>query len=199
MSLTRNRREPYLITDELVSVDTDIDPLSLSDAKDFLEIGHSQDDSKIELFIKSATDVFQRVSGHYIDEQTRRVEWDRVSHDITIPATPVQSISSVEILYQGSVEKSMSTGDFFLHGSNPPNIRAVETLTFPADRDTFRVEFVAGYSSKSNVPDGIFEVLKRMVADLYENRVSVDVNTGTLDELPMDWKTLIMPFKITKI
>lgn len=200
MSLTKNEREPYLITDELVSVETDIDPLSLDDAKDFLEIGHDQDDTKIQAFINAAEDIFQRVSGHYLDEQKRRVEWDQVSHNITIPSTPVNSISSVEVLYQGSVQKSMSVDDFYLHGSNPPNLRSIETLSFTAKRDTFRVEFIAGYDSKDDVPNGIYEVLKRMVADLHENRVSMDVASGTqAHELPMDWKTLILPFKITKI
>lgn len=196
--LTRKRRNPVLISHTRQSTTAKHTALSLADAKDFLEIGHTDDDAQISAHIKAARDIFRRHTGHYLDDQVRRAEWDQAASRMNLPAMPVRSVTAVETLYQGSAT-SMDPANFFLHGSQPPDLRAKSAVSFPSPRDTFAAEFDAGYASASDVPDGIEEVLRRMVADMFENRVSQSSETGTADELPMSWKRMMTPYKIVTL
>lgn len=201
LTTTKRRSDhPRLLFDRHLDTYAETKALRLKDAKDHLNVRHSDDDALIQSQINAVEDLFERVTGHCLDDQSRRAQFDRVNHRVRLPKTPVQEIEAIEVMYQGSVKKSLTLSNFFLYSADPYEVRSTSTVSWPHPNDAYRIEYRAGYTDDENVPDGIREVLRKMVADLYTYRTTIDVGkTGTADELPADWRTIITPYVLPKL
>lgn len=195
--LTRKRSAPRLLSDDLVSTDTEVSVLSLSALKDYLEVTHSEDDEQIEGHLATARDLFGRLSGHRINEETRRALFDRASEVYEMPSRPVNAVTGFEKLDEGTAT-ALDIDHVYTYGTDAPEVRTKRAFAFSGPLDAVRFEYTAGYTSPSEVPDGIVEVLKKMVSDLYEFRTSVHQEGNIPRELVMTWKEISTPYSIIK-
>lgn len=193
--LTRKETNPRLRSDRRASTETSISVLSLSDVKDYLEVTHSEDDSQIEDHLSTARDFFGRISGHRIDEQTREATFDRAARLYEIPSRPVNSLTKFESLDEGTATEH-DVSNIYTYGSEAPEVHVKRAFAFSAPLDAVRITYTAGYPSASDVPNGIGEVLKKMVSDLYEFRTSVHQTSNVPRELVLQWKDLLTPYSI---
>jgi uncharacterized phiE125 gp8 family phage protein len=196
--LTNRPREPRLLSDVQVTVSTDIDVVSISELKDFLEVTHTEDDAQIQAHLNTALDFFDRVAGHRLDEQTRRATFDQDFHLYELPSKPVTSIDAVKTSYQGT-ETAQDASNFFLYADDPPEVRTKTGHAWNSPLDSVIIDYVCGYADANDVPSGIVEVIKKMVSDLYENRTSESQEGNVPRELAMNWKQLITPYMIIKL
>lgn len=195
--LTNQKRPPRLLSDEQESVSADFTLVSLSEMKSFLEVTHSEDDDQIRSHYKTALDWFQRITGHRIHEQTRRVRYDRAAARYELPSKPASSISDVKSSYEGDLSDE-DVGQFFLYESEPPEVRVKSGQSWTHPLDFVQFDYVTGYAEKGDVPEGIGEIVRKMVSDLYEFRTSVQLEGNVPRELTITWKEMLTPYSILR-
>lgn len=188
--LTTERREVRLISDSLVSVDTDIDPVTTAEVKEYLVIEHSDDDTLLDLLRTTAVSEFERMTSHYLDEQTRAATFNGAAPEYRIPAIPFGSLTKVESLDEGSATDE-GASNFYVSGARPARVRIKRGTSFEHPLQEVKITYVCGYATTGDVPEQVKMILKKMIADLYEFRTSVHQEGNIPRELPMKWEDLI--------
>lgn len=187
-----------LLSDERVSTDTSFDVVSTTDLKDYLEIGHSDDDTQIEAHRATAEDYFERITGHALNEQTRESEFSRTDRLFELPVYPVRSLDAVETEDEGDTD-SMDKSGFYLRGRQPTKVVKKDATAWNSPADLVRITYTAGYTSVDDVPAGVVESIKKMVSDLYEFRTSLTQEGNVPRELTLSWKQLLTPYRIFRL
>lgn len=193
--LTHLPSRVHLTSDERVSVDTDITPVSTDDLKAYLVIEHSDDDALLEALLDTAVAEFEARTNHYLDEQTRAATYDGVTDSFRIPAKPFGSLAKVESLDEGAATDE-GASNFYVAGTEPAEVRIKRGTSFEHPLQEIKITYTCGYSSASAVPAQVVMILKKMVADLYEFRTSVHQDGQIPRELPMQWKEMLSPVSL---
>jgi uncharacterized phiE125 gp8 family phage protein len=193
--ITDRREAPTLLQDERLSVTSSFPSVSASDLQEYLSLG-SVDKGLLESLEKSARKRFASMTGHYVNEQTRRIAFDRFAHRYRIPSAPTNSLDTVETTYQGTVTTE-TLGDWWLEESVAPvEIRATDEADITTPYDVVRFEYTAGYAAATDLPERLKTVIKKMVGDLYEYRLSKGNFEEALEESPAQWKTIMQGLKV---
>lgn len=198
--------------------------VSLNDAKAAcrLESTFTADDALITGYIATATSLFTQLTGHCPINQTWQLAMDSWPHEeskllnqwwdgvrdgsvigglcdaIDLKYRPLVSVASIKTYSQTNTESVYSTDNYaadtfsnriaIMNGASPPS----DTRSYNA----IIVEFVAGFGTESgNVPDGIKEGIKQLVAYWYEHRGDELLSTtsqgkGVLDTESSGWAGL---------
>lgn len=158
------------------------EPVTLTMAKAFLKVEHSEDDELIASLITAARQQAEEYTRRAFVTQTLELSLDLedlFEHPyIELPRSPVQSIESINSYDGDDQESVMSSSSYRLSGD-----RVVLTSggTWPSnlrDRDCIVVRYVAGYGAASAVPEAIKTAIKAMVAHAYDNRAQVSIDAG---------------------
>lgn len=160
------------------------EPISLDEAKIFMHVIETDEDTLIESIITSAREYAENYTNRQLITATFELTTDSFIQDFKLPKAPVQSISKIEYMDESGVYQILSTDDYYLYYeyeiakiyfSNLPSIKD--------DKRAVKITFVSGYTT---VPSSIKTYLKMLVSTLYENRekfvVGVPVNdiVGTM-------------------
>lgn len=168
--------------------------VSLSDAKAWLRIDSSAEDTLITNLIYSATTYFELTTGRDLINKTYACYPDNfpgnyTSYAVLVPyslyannspiqlkKSRVQSITSIQY-YKDGVLTTFSSANYYVtkEADNFPWIYLVDGASWPSDVDNRAqavvITFVAGYgSADTNIPYDIKQCLLQMVDYLYENR-----------------------------
>ena len=155
------------------------DVLSTADAKAWMKVDTSADDSLIADLVAEVIDIVEQTYSFQLIEKTVTGEWEMYAKRVDLPLFPVQSLSSVKTITNEGTETTLTAGsDFYLQG---------DTLIFnplydysePYQRLRLKVVYTAGYTS---IPNGIKIGLKKAVLSSYEDRQ--DLVEGSVNELP---------------
>ena len=153
--------------------------LSTADAKAWMKVDTSADDSLIADLVAEVIDIVEQTYSFQLIEKTVTAEWEMYAKRVDLPLFPVQSLSSVKTITNEGTETTLTAGsDFYLQG---------DTLIFntlydysePYQRLRLKVVYTAGYTS---IPNGIKIGLKKAVLSSYEDRQ--DLVEGSVNELP---------------
>jgi uncharacterized phiE125 gp8 family phage protein len=180
--------------------------VSTADAKAFLRVDLSEDDSLIDAFVQAATDHMDGESGvlgRALITQTWRY---------TLPAAPagdrmflplpvVQSVSAVKYYDTDNTEQTLATDQYrLLTGNLSAHIELVRGANWPAvyDRsDAFWIEYVTGYGdAASDVPQAIRTAALLMVGQWYDNRMASAEKV--FSELPFGVRALLLNYRVVK-
>ncbi|MEF2545955.1 hypothetical protein VQ045_02140 [Aurantimonas sp. E1-2-R+4] len=161
------------------------------DFKQHSRIDYADEDVLIASYIKAAVSRFDGpfgLLGRCLISQTWRLSLDAFSTRITIPTSPVQSITSVKYLDTDGVEQTLAAfRTYGIGGLERPFLLPAEGESWPqsAERpDAVTVEFVAGYgAAPEDVPADLINAIRRTVAHYFENRESIVIG-DRFDELP---------------
>lgn len=197
-----------------------VEPVSLSDTKDFLRVTTSDDDTLISAFIKASRIKTEAYINQVLITQTWDLFLDRLvkkanepwwdgtregsitsilnqDEFISIFKNPVLSLTSIKSFDTSNVESDFALSNIFLDTVNAP-ARIVLNLgsIWPVDlrnANALKITLVAGYGPlASDVPEVIRLALKMLVSFYYENRG--DCNTTVL--IPENIKALLDPHVI---
>jgi uncharacterized phiE125 gp8 family phage protein len=153
--------------------------LSTADAKLWMRVDTSADDSLIADLVAESIDFVEEQYGFQLIEKTVTVEYEYFGKEVRLPLYPVQSITSVKAIDGSGTETTLTVNeDYYLTGDTLV-IDTVYGWEVPDDRIRLKVVFVAGYTS---IPSGIVLGLKKLVASNYEDRQ--DVVEGNVSEMP---------------
>jgi uncharacterized phiE125 gp8 family phage protein len=156
------------------------EPVGLAEAKLQCKEDGSDQDSLIELYIKSARQTAEHELGRVLITQTWELTLDAFpAGRIQLPLAPLQSIASVKYLDSNKVEQTLSPTAYFLDkDSVPGGLSPADDTGWPESYDvanSVRIRIVGGYESADLVPSNIKLWILTHVATWFRNRESVNV------------------------
>lgn len=177
--------------------------VSLSDAKAYLRVDGSAEDSIISGLVSAATDMVELRTHRSLINQTFRWKIDDFPPGpVELPRSPVSAVSvggayayaMPRVRYideYGTQQTAVENTDYFLDlDNNPPSLQLFPYTIWPhtqLDRaKAVEVDFVAGYGATSaNVPELLRQAVLMLVAHWFENRMAVG-QVGTEVPLAVD-------------
>jgi uncharacterized phiE125 gp8 family phage protein len=142
------------------------EPLSLSEAKDFLRVEGTADDTFIGELItvaREAAEVYLRAS--LITQSWMLVYDDYAPSKTPLPFGPVQSITSVTLVARDETTTLLDSSSYYLTAGN-------RHVMFDATPVSHQVEivYVAGFGAASDVPSPIKQGMLHHIATMYDDR-----------------------------
>jgi len=156
----------------------ELEPISLSDAKDHLRVDITTDDALIEGYIAAAREYAENVTRRALITQTLEYVLDGWPSgvEIQLPRPPLQSVTSVKYVDDDDVEHTFAPSNYHaVTAGQPGRIVLGEDSSWPTDDlrpgGAITIRFVAGYGNDpEDVPRLIRQAMMMMIGLLYENR-----------------------------
>lgn len=171
-----------------------------AEAKDFLKVDTTADDTLIDNLIKAATQSCEEYTNQYFIDTLVTQYSDNWLEFYRLYKSPVSSITSVKYYDTNDSLQTLASSNYILDdASKPARIGLAVDATLPtlADRiNAVEVKYTVGYGTAStDVPDGIKQAVLLTIGNFYENRQSV-ITGRTATELPLSSQYLLNQYKI---
>jgi uncharacterized phiE125 gp8 family phage protein len=155
------------------------DVLSTADAKAWMKVDTSTDDSLIADLVAEVIDITEQTYSFQLIEKSVVAEFESFGKRVGLQLFPIQSITSVKTVDDDGTEITLTSGsDYYLTGDTLV-MNQIYDSEYPFARIRLKVTYVAGYTS---IPNGIIIGLKKAVLSSYEDRQ--DLVDGSVNELP---------------
>jgi len=127
-----------------VQIKTDLatEPVTVSEAKSYLNVDYSTWDSLIGTLISSARTKLERYTGCTFATKTLVSTFQQVSDNIDIPYGPIQSITHVKSIDSSGTKSTLTSGTDYIVTGN-----LFKTIRFYGIATPIEIEYVAGYTS----------------------------------------------------
>lgn len=185
-------------------------PISLAEAKEWLDIGSAAKDAVITGLIASATahlDGWTGVLGRCLCEQTWRQEYNDFRSSLRLPLFPVISISSLKYTDMAGEEQVVMSDNYALRNDDLGSyVEFASGYSFPAlnaESAAVRATYLAGYAnvpgspSTSSVPKDIKHAICLLVRHWFDNPGAVVVGM-TAQQLPHGVDALLAKYRRTQ-
>lgn len=162
------------------------EPIALSDAKAFLRVSGSNDDTLITRLIVTAREAAESFLQRSLITQSWKLSYDDYAPScIMLPRGPVQSITSVTMIALDGSQTTVASGNYRLNAG-----KEILIMDSPLVSYIVEVVYVTGYgSSAATVPSPIVQGMYAHIAEMYEKRVDgMPISTAT--------KNLYQPYRI---
>ena len=171
-----------------------------AEAKDFLKVDTTADDTLIDNLVFAATESCQIYTNQYFLKVTLEQYSDNWDGIYTLYKSPVISITHIKYYDSNDTEQTLASSNYILDNvSKPARIGLAVDATLPdlADRiNAVHVKYTVGYGTAStDVPDGIKQAVLLTLGNWYENRQTV-ITGRTATELPLSSQYLLDQYKI---
>ncbi|MCB2081366.1 MAG: phage head-tail connector protein [Hyphomicrobiales bacterium] len=164
------------------------EPLSLSEAKLYLRVDSSDEDSVITRMIATARQAAEHYTRRSFITQTWTLAYDDYAPAmVALPKGPVQSITSVKTIARDATETVISSSVYTMDAGK-------NRLLFDADilGLVVQITYVAGYGDASSIPEALKQGMLAHIADLYEQRPNY---AG----LPLTARDLYAPYRSLRL
>ena len=171
-----------------------------AEAKDFLKVDTTADDTLIDNLIKAATESCQIYTNQYFLNTVVEQYSDKWAEIYRLYKSPVSSITHIKYYDTDDTEQTLASSNYILDDvSKPARIGLAVDATLPdlSDRiNAVHVKYTVGYGTAStDVPDGIKQAVLLTLGNWYENRQTV-ITGRTATELPLSSQYLLDQYKI---
>ena len=173
------------------------EPISLEEAKEYLRVDNSVEDTLITALIKAARSKVESDTWRKMITQTWLLSMDKneVKKFIGITGSPIQTINYVKYFDINVIQQTLSTGSYQSNILNEPAIIELSEIPQMAERmNAMQIEFVCGYGVAASVPEDLKLAMKLLIGHWYEHREAVTV--GNMKDLPMAYDALIAPYRL---
>ena len=180
-----------------------IKPVTLTEAKAWLDIGYTDKDTVITGLIGAATahlDGWTGILGRCLCEQTWRQDFDDFRSYLRLPLFPVISITSVKYTDTAGAEQTIPSENYTLKNDDlGAYVEFTSSYSFPSlntESAAVRVTYLAGYADiagtpkTSSVPDDIKNAIALLVRHWFDNPGAVVVGV-TAQQLPQGVDALL--------
>lgn len=186
-----------------------VEPVSIAEVKAHSLIDHNHQDDVIAGFITAARQYCEAYLNRKLTGGTNAL---RLSMDgfcdpryvncgvIELPQPPLASSTSVAITYTNSTggTSTFASSDYIVDSySEPARIAPAWNAIYPVTQQVMNavtITYTAGYSTASEVPQGIRTAIKMLAAHWFESREPIIVGTIVAD-LPFGLNALLDPHK----
>lgn len=152
------------------------EPISLQDAKEWLNIDYDDQDSIIDSIIKAARLKIERRCGVSIALKQYRVKLSEFGDTIEFPMHPIVSIDAISYIDLSGDEQEIDPSVYTLIEGDEPYIYPLEPwpLDVATRPDAVSVEFTSGIdiedSPPDEVPDDLLQAMRLEIGAMFENR-----------------------------
>jgi uncharacterized phiE125 gp8 family phage protein len=153
-----------------ITVSPSAEPISATEAKAHLMVDFADDDSELDLLIKSARDHAERYCGTRFATQTVEVACDSFADFERLSEAPVQSISSIKYIDTEGVEQTLDAAVYELRADGmDPSIALKAGQRWPSVQAGSRIKLVAivGYDV---VPPAVKHAILLFIGGGYADR-----------------------------
>ena len=178
-----------------------VNPLfTTAQAKEFLKVDVTADDTIIDNLIAAATESCQIYTNQYFIDTVVTQYSDNWAEFYTLYKSPVSAITHVKYYDSDDSQQTLASSNYILDGTSKPariGISVTGSLPNLADRiNAVEVKYTVGYGNAStDVPEGIKQAVLLTIGNWYENRQSV-ITGRTATELPLSSQYLLDQYKI---
>ena len=178
-----------------------VNPLfTTAEAKDFLKVDTTADDTLIDSLIKAATQSCQIFTNRYFLTTSVTQYSDNWFEFYRLYKSPVEEIIHVKYYDTNDTLQTLASSNYILDNISQPariGISVDGTLPNLADRiNAVEVAYKVGYGElSSDVPEGIKQAVLITIGNWYENRQTV-ITGRTATELPLSSQYLLEQYKI---
>ena len=159
------------------------EPVSLADAREWLRVDHTADDSVITGLVFAARDLVMLETGRSSTTRTLQVEMTsrEASPPFTLPYGPVSSVTSVAAWDDTTnAYVTAAATAYQVAGDRVAISQEAEATSWPTyDRseDAVRVIYVAGDGTALLVPEPFKHAILSLVGSWYEDRTQIGIMT----------------------
>jgi len=154
-----------------------IEPLSLTEVKNYIKVEHDSDNSLIESLIASARIICELMTGVNLINRNYSMYIDSwADRELYLPMAPVQSISAVKVYGEAGTSSDFSVSSFYLDNKNlfkPRIVLNSGAVTPIPTRDANGIEIciTSGFgAASSDIPELLKQGMLQLIAYMYENR-----------------------------
>lgn len=178
-------------------------PVTLSELKNHLKVetDDTDDDVLIAQLGRAATEWAERYQKRTYMSRTRTLKLDSFVAVIQVPHPPLSSVTSIAYVDTDGDSQTLSSDVYRVDTtSEPARITLEYNESWPdtqAVTNAVTVTYVAGYSTRADVPDDVKAAIKLLVGHLYEHRETV--SEIILREVPfaaqalLDHERIVLP------
>ena len=192
-----------------VTVPPIVEPVSTADAKSFLRVTGSQDDTLIDDMVKAARQYIENQTKRALISQTLEMVCDGfpASRFIYLErATPLVSVTSIDYLDSAGASQTLSSSKYTVDTySTPGRVSLKEGQTWPTtdnDINTVTITYVAGSANVAALENSYFDLvqcIKALVASWFENRESFVTMPGISGiDIPDTVTSIINQYRVHK-
>lgn len=163
--------------------------VTVAEAKSWIRVDTSVDDTVIEMMLRSAIAAVDGPSGigWAMMAQTWALSLDAFSDEIRLPGAPVKAVTSIAYVDADGATQTLDSGDYQVDvAGDVARICPVYGGSWPSTRlqnAAVTVTYTLGESSSANVPANLRTAVLLLAAHLYQNREAV--SGEGLSELPL--------------
>ena len=171
-----------------------------AEAKDFLKVDTTADDTLIDNLIKAATQSCEEYTNQYFLDTLVTQYSDNWLEVYRLYKSPVSTLTHIKYYDSTDTLQTLTASNYILDNvSKPARIGLAVDGKLPtlADRiNAVEVKYTVGYGENStDVPDGIKQAVLLTIGNWYENRQTV-ITGRTATELPLSSQYLLNQYKI---
>ena len=145
------------------------EPLSLEDAKSFMRILESDDDTTIEAMIKSAREYAENYTNRQFEVATYELFTDKFVQDLKLPKNPIKDLTKIEYMDENGDYQILDSSYYYLYGENDIfKVHFDTTVAHKTHKNAIKFTFDSGYDV---VPESIVSYIRLDVSTLNEERV----------------------------
>ncbi len=179
--------------------------VATSDAKAWLRIDHSDEDTLIASLVTRATNVVEHLTNRQMINASWTYQVDQFPHQdaIFFPIAPLVSVTSISYTDGDGASQTLGTSVYGVGTiRDPGRIFLKSGQEWPSTLDqanVVTVVAVAGYgASASDVPEPLKHAVLMLVSHYYEHREAVDPRGNTFAEVPLGVKNICHQFEVGK-
>lgn len=163
--------------------------LTTAEAKAFLKVNSSGEDTLIDALVAGATEHAQNYLEQAFVTQTVTEKFDELGPVLRLSIHPVISITSVKYIDENGAEQTLAADQYNADTyAKRAVIEPAYNVSWPTARaqlNAVTVVYQAGYGAASSVPEDIKLAIRQIVADAFDNR------QDSVKQLPTSSKYLL--------
>ncbi len=182
---------------EVVTAPTS-EPVTLTEAKDFCRVTHSDDDDFIDAIIKASRERVEAIIQRKILTTVLKYTLDKFPFSgFVLPGGVVQEVNTFTYLDRDGASQTVSASIYDLQINKTPAIIVRKAgYSWPSvyeNGNAVIVNYDAGWASVNSVPQDILIAIKSLILFYYRNR---ELYTTEAIKMPSFVDTLLFPYKV---
>ena len=169
--------EEFDTSDWRVKTAPAVEPVTLSEVKEYVKLDGTAEDSHLENMIKAVRQAIEGILGRSLITQTLVLRLDSwPSEVLTLPRPPLASVVEVRTLDEDGTETVYDSTNYYVITGEKSQLVIRQGKVVPTNTDRyqggFEVEYTAGYGTAgSDVPEAIRQGILQWIAAVYETKV----------------------------
>jgi len=179
--------------------------VSLSDAKNWLRVTNSDDDTLIAALVERATQFVENETRRQLINATWVMKLDTFPHGsfIDFPVSPLVSVTSIAYSDGNGDSQTLAASVYGVDTTQDPGrIFLKSGQEWPSTLDqanAVTVTAVVGYgTAASDIPAALVHAVLMLVAHFYEHREAVDPRGGQFGEVPLGVSNLVQQYRVAR-